>query len=368
MKILALVAASLVSAATNAQQATALSTPAARGPTSGTNQLQLVPDHVTISVADLAKERAWYEHLFGVQDVFDFKRPGFEASHLSLGTSLNDFHIDLVWNQASSRPTVAGEHPEQHEAVKDEPAGAIRQGWVNAVFKTPAIDAAYRRLSESGTHVGVDHNDRGLIWRLYFRDPEGNEIQINALEGKDRSETANGQQPAGPSMPPASGTASGERSAPAALNPLQLLPDHMTLSVADLAQEQAWYQRMFGLRDILHLKRPGFEVSHMSLGQSLHDFHIDLVRKQGSSRPMLPGERAGQRPAAKEETAGSIRQGWVDVVLKTPVIDEVYKRLSEQGSDVRADRNNKGLVWRLYLHDPEGNEVQVNAIGGQNRS
>jgi catechol 2,3-dioxygenase-like lactoylglutathione lyase family enzyme len=148
-------------------------------------------------------------------------------------------------------------------------------------------------------------------------------------------------------------------SAPA--NPMHLEPDHVALSVADLAREEAWYTRVFGVRDVYHFKRPGFEASHMSLGESLHDYHIDLVWEQGSTRPATPSR-------SSDEAAGALRQGWVHAVFKTSAIDAAYQRLRDLGTDVQADRNAKGLVWRLYLHDPEGNELQIMAAEGEDRS
>ena len=38
------------------------------------------------------------------------------------------------------------------------------------------------------------------------------------------------------------------------------------------------------------------------------------------------------------------------------------------GTDARADRNGKGLIWRVFLNDPEGNELEIVASDGETRA
>src|ERR1700722_1571198 len=77
------------------------------------------------------------------------------------------------------------------------------------------------------------------------------------------------------------GTTQGAAPDPADINPMQLQADHVTASVADLDKEEAWYQRVFGFREIVRHKRgPDFEVRHLSLGV----YHIDLAWQKGSVR------------------------------------------------------------------------------------
>ena len=127
---------------------------------------------------------------------------------------------------------------------------------------------------------------------------------------------------------------------PATGNPLQLLPDHATASVENLEAETAWYERVLGFREVGRNGGADFQVVHLLLG----DYRIDLAWQKGSTRPRLPGY---------------LSQGWMHVVFRSPMVDSVYQRLQERGTDARADRNDKGELLRVVLHDPEGNEIEV---------
>lgn len=141
--------------------------------------------------------------------------------------------------------------------------------------------------------------------------------------------------------------ATGQTPRPADGNPMQLRPDHVTLSVANLDKEVAWYQRVFGFREnVRHKRGPDFEVAHLSLGV----YHVDVAWQKGSVRP--------------KET-GYFRQGWMHVVFATPAIDAAYERLKKLGTDVYADHNDQGHIWRIFLHDPEGNEIEIVAGSGE---
>jgi len=130
------------------------------------NPLQLTPHHATASVANLDKECAWYEQIFGFQEVSRSNNsPDFQVRHLALG----DYRIDLVWQKGSSRPPQVG---------------SLRQGWFHVVFKTPIIDAAFQRLQSMGTDVKADRNPQHAITRLVLHDAEGNELEIVPLTNR----------------------------------------------------------------------------------------------------------------------------------------------------------------------------------------
>ena len=125
-------------------------------------------------------------------------------------------------------------------------------------------------------------------------------------------------------------------------NPLRLLPNHATASVADLEKESEWYRRVLGFHEIHRVQgSPDFGVLQMGIP----GYRIDLVWQKGSSRP--------------HEAQGSFQQGWLHVVFETPVVDAAYKRLMELGTDVKADRNAQAAITRLVFHDPEGNELEI---------
>jgi para-nitrobenzyl esterase len=130
----------------------------------GTNPLQLSPDHATASVADLEKESQWYQRVMGFAEVKRFRQADeFEVRNLSLGS----YRIDLVWQRGSSRP---------HDVD-----GYFKQGWMHVVFRTPDVDADYKRLVDLGTDVKANRTPQSAIARLTFHDPEGNELEIVPL-------------------------------------------------------------------------------------------------------------------------------------------------------------------------------------------
>src|SRR6202034_558435 len=51
-----------------------------------------------------------------------------------------------------------------------------------------------------------------------------------------------------------------------------------------------------------------------------------------------------------------------------PVLELAYERLVKMGTDAHAERNGKGLIWRVFLHDPEGNELEIVASDGETRA
>jgi catechol 2,3-dioxygenase-like lactoylglutathione lyase family enzyme len=147
------------------------------------------------------------------------------------------------------------------------------------------------------------------------------------------------------------GAAAGQSPEPAHINPMQLRPDHLTASVANLDKEVAWYERVFGMSaTVSHNRGPDFKVVHLSLGAV---YHIDLAWQRGSVR---------------QKEANYFRQGWEHVVFTTPAIEAAYKRLIELGTDARPDRNAQGLIWRIFVHDPEGNEIEMVANDGEART
>ncbi len=126
------------------------------------------------------------------------------------------------------------------------------------------------------------------------------------------------------------------------LNPLNLTADHATISVADMDKLTEWYGRVLGFREESRNKKSqDYEVRHLAIP----GFRVDLVWEKGSVR----------HPA----TSVFSNQGWVHIVFRTTSIDAVYKRLTALGINDRVDRDDKGQILRLFVHDPEGNESEI---------
>ena len=124
-------------------------------------------------------------------------------------------------------------------------------------------------------------------------------------------------------------------------NPLKLTPHHATISVADLDTESRWYASVLGFEKSNPFDSPDLKGCWMVIP----GYRVDLIQYKGSSR--------------KDTQIGVLRQGWVHVVVQTPMIDEALQHLRAAGADVKAFKSDDGHLQRLILHDPEGNEVEL---------
>jgi catechol 2,3-dioxygenase-like lactoylglutathione lyase family enzyme len=124
------------------------------------------------------------------------------------------------------------------------------------------------------------------------------------------------------------------------VNPLDLTPNHVTASVANLSQEADWYERVLGFRRSKLLGgRKDFGLYQMTMP----GIRIDLVWEAGSAR--------------HTQTTGRMEQGWLHVVFNTPDLDAAYQYLVAQKTDVQIEKDEHGKIVHLTLHDPEGNEI-----------
>ncbi|MFP5277866.1 MAG: VOC family protein [Acidobacteriota bacterium] len=125
-------------------------------------------------------------------------------------------------------------------------------------------------------------------------------------------------------------------------NPLQLYPQHVTVSVANIDREEAWYERVFGFKEALRSSAGAdYEIRQIVLPT----YRIDLVWQKGSVR----------HPNATPYSS----QGWAAIVFKTPAIEADFHKLVADGTDAKADRNIRSAITRLVVHDPEGNEIEI---------
>jgi len=131
----------------------------------GDNPLQLTADHVTISVADIDKEEAWYAQVLGFKEFVSRGNPGDDFRHCELRIP-GVYRIDLSYRRGSVRHTVG--------APSD-----MEQGWRHIVFKTANLEDALRYLRVRNVDVKVDRNPKdNAINQLFITDPEGNEIEL----------------------------------------------------------------------------------------------------------------------------------------------------------------------------------------------
>lgn len=123
-------------------------------------------------------------------------------------------------------------------------------------------------------------------------------------------------------------------------NPLKLSSHHASLSVEDLDRQQAFYEKVLGFK--MGNVRKGADGETRQL--VIPGYAINLTKRSGSMR----------HPRAE----GSLEQGWIHIVLATPILDEVHKRLEAQNIKTRPAMMN-GALSRLLVFDPEGNQIEL---------
>jgi catechol 2,3-dioxygenase-like lactoylglutathione lyase family enzyme len=123
-------------------------------------------------------------------------------------------------------------------------------------------------------------------------------------------------------------------------NPLQLSSHHVSLSVADLDKQQAFYEKVLGFKMGTVRKNDDSETRQLVIP----GYAINLTRRNGSMR--------------HPRSEGNLEQGWFHIVLATPILDEVRKRLEAQQVPTRPAMMN-GALARLLVFDPEGNEIEL---------
>jgi catechol 2,3-dioxygenase-like lactoylglutathione lyase family enzyme len=139
-------------------------------------------------------------------------------------------------------------------------------------------------------------------------------------------------------------------------NPLRLMPSHITLSVADIDKESAWYHDVLGFVEyerILH----GTDFVHCSL-KIPGVYRVDLNWQKGSARHTAPGFEQAAGSAGKG--SGNMEQGYTHIVFKTPIsLDIVNQQLTAKNANVAAAKDKNGAVTNILVYDPEGNEIEI---------
>jgi catechol 2,3-dioxygenase-like lactoylglutathione lyase family enzyme len=123
-------------------------------------------------------------------------------------------------------------------------------------------------------------------------------------------------------------------------NPFKLVSHHISLSVADLEKEQAFYVNVMGFKPGSVRKDANGETRQVTIP----GYAINLTKSNGSER--------------HPRNEGNLEQGWFHIVLTTPMLDEVQKSLNAQGVKTKPAMVN-GALSRLLVFDPEGNEIEL---------
>lgn len=122
-----------------------------------------------------------------------------------------------------------------------------------------------------------------------------------------------------------------------------LAADHVSISVEDLDRLSEWYEGVLGFKLAMQSDaNPDFRVRQLKIP----GYRIDLIKFKGSVRPVA----AAPRYAA---------QGFVHIAFNVPDLAAALKQLLAWKTDVAEEKDAKGLLNHLLVHDPEGNEMEI---------
>jgi catechol 2,3-dioxygenase-like lactoylglutathione lyase family enzyme len=124
-----------------------------------------------------------------------------------------------------------------------------------------------------------------------------------------------------------------------------LVGNHASLSVEDMDRETAWYGKVFGFKVTFEdFTDPNFHYRFLTIP----GYRIDLIKQTGSIKVPFTMPRYMQ-------------QGWVHVCFTVPDLATAEKGLKAVKADVSEEKDEKGTLLRLVVHDPEGNEFELAA-------
>jgi glyoxylase I family protein len=126
---------------------------------------------------------------------------------------------------------------------------------------------------------------------------------------------------------------------------------HVSLSVASLDDQEAWYRAALGLTttdERLDLPEAGVRTAVLSDGAGLR---IEFTERAGSAPVLAP-----------DPYAATAAQTFTHLALQVPDLDAAFKRLTtECGAPAVTDPGpgaTAGLRY-AYIHDPEGNLIEL---------
>ena len=135
----------------------------------------LVPDHATLSVANIQVEAEWYERVLGFKV---FSKSG-DADMMNWHLVIPGYRIDLIQAKGSKRPAPVG--PVYREAngqmVPIDPMD-LQQGWIHVVFHVEDVAVAWKQLQALHVDVTVTKLKDGTPIQLNLKDPEGNAVEV----------------------------------------------------------------------------------------------------------------------------------------------------------------------------------------------
>ena len=126
----------------------------------------LVPDHATISVANIDREVEWYGRVLGFKL---WRKMDADPNNINAQLWIPGYRIDLIQMKGSTRPAPV------------DPL-YLQQGWIHVVFHVENVANALKELQ--ALHVEpheVNKDGQGNLIQIRLRDPENNEVEIGRI-------------------------------------------------------------------------------------------------------------------------------------------------------------------------------------------
>lgn len=133
--------------------------------------------------------------------------------------------------------------------------------------------------------------------------------------------------------------------------PLAFRFHHVSLSVADLDRQEAWYRTAFGLSQVderLELPEAGVRTVVVSDGAGLR---VEFTERRGSTPVTYP-----------DPYAATAVQTFTHLALQVPDLETAFKRLTTECGAPAVTPPGPGATEGMryaYVHDPEGNLIEL---------
>ena len=129
-------------------------------------------NHIATVTADLDRVVAFYEQAFGAVKTFEMAagpdHPRMAILDMGGGSAMNVFEAGSEDEIVGDRRKQGGRGPIDHYGI--------------AVDSLPALEKVRDRLVELGADIGEIHQ-LGTTWSLFFRDPDGMELEVCCAAG-----------------------------------------------------------------------------------------------------------------------------------------------------------------------------------------
>jgi catechol 2,3-dioxygenase-like lactoylglutathione lyase family enzyme len=126
---------------------------------------------------------------------------------------------------------------------------------------------------------------------------------------------------------------------------------HISLSVADLDTQEAWYRAALGLSEVVErLEMPEAGVRTVILGDG-GGLRVEFTERAGSTAVLSP-----------DPYAATAAQTFTHLALQVPDLDAAFKRLISDCAASAVVEPGPGAsdgVRYAYIHDPEGNLIEL---------